>query len=83
MVLKNNFDFVICFVFKYGMTGRHRLRFHFSYNLMHSLFICNVVFFISTAMDRRGSQGWTRVLLKGQMRYIADIDSIIFLCSPL
>ncbi|XP_031638478.1 soluble guanylate cyclase 89Db isoform X2 [Contarinia nasturtii] len=36
-----------------------------------------------TAMDRRGSQGWTRVLLKGQMRYIQDIDSIIFLCSPL
>lgn len=35
------------------------------------------------AMDRRGSQGWTRVLLKGQMRYVADIDSIIFLCSPL
>ncbi|XP_055323492.1 soluble guanylate cyclase 89Db-like isoform X2 [Sitodiplosis mosellana] len=36
-----------------------------------------------TAMDRRGSQGWTRILLKGQMRYISDIDSIIFLCSPL
>lgn len=37
----------------------------------------------STIMDRRGSQGLTRVLLKGQMRYIDDIDSIIFLCSPL
>lgn len=36
-----------------------------------------------SAMERRGSQGWTRVLLKGQMRYIADIDSIVFLCSPL
>lgn len=24
-----------------------------------------------------------RLLLKGQMRYIADIDSIVFLCSPL
>lgn len=35
------------------------------------------------AMERRGSQGWTRVLLKGQMRYIQDIDSIVFLCSPL
>lgn len=34
-------------------------------------------------MDRRGSHGWTRVLLKGQMRHIADIDGIIFLCSPL
>lgn len=37
----------------------------------------------SKVTDRRGSQGWTRVLLKGQMRYIADIDSIVFLCSPL
>lgn len=34
-------------------------------------------------MDRRGSQGWTRVLLKGQMRYVSDMDAIIFLCSPL
>lgn len=43
------------------------------------------IFFNSSfeVMDRRGSQGWTRVLLKGQMRYIADMDAIIFLCSPL
>lgn len=35
-------------------------------------------------MDRRESQGGTKmVLLKGQMRYIEDIDSIVFLCSPL
>ncbi|XP_026471920.1 soluble guanylate cyclase 89Db-like, partial [Ctenocephalides felis] len=34
-------------------------------------------------MNRRGSQGYRSLLLKGQMRYIKDIDSIIFLCSPL
>lgn len=40
-------------------------------------------FITKIALDRRGSHGWTRVLLKGQMRYIADIDAIVFLCSPL
>lgn len=40
-------------------------------------------FVAKIALDRRGSHGWTRVLLKGQMRYIADIDAIVFLCSPL
>lgn len=25
----------------------------------------------------------TRILLKGQMRHMADIDAIVFLCSPL
>lgn len=35
-------------------------------------------------MDRRESQGGPKmILLKGQMRYIEDIDSIVFLCSPL
>lgn len=33
--------------------------------------------------DRRGSQGMRSILLKGQMRYVADINAIIFLCSPL
>lgn len=36
-----------------------------------------------TSMPIRGAQGSYRLLLKGQMRYIADIDSIVFLCSPL
>lgn len=39
---------------------------------------------ISVNMDRRESQGNPKmILLKGQMRYIEDIDSIVFLCSPL
>lgn len=38
---------------------------------------------VAQPRDRRGSQGWARVLLKGQMRYIADMDAIVFLCSPL
>lgn len=42
-----------------------------------------ITFTHTIAMDRRNSQGWTRVLLKGQMRYINDIDGIVFLCSPL
>lgn len=29
------------------------------------------------------AQGNYRLLLKGQMRYIADIDAIVFLCSPV
>lgn len=31
----------------------------------------------------RGTQGNYRLLLKGQMRYIQDIDRIVFLCSPV
>lgn len=39
---------------------------------------------ISTdAAKQRGAQNNYRLLLKGQMRYIADLDSIVFLCSPL
>lgn len=34
-------------------------------------------------LERKGSQGARSILLKGQMRYIEDIKSIIFLCSPL
>ncbi|XP_017856650.1 PREDICTED: soluble guanylate cyclase 89Da [Drosophila arizonae] len=33
--------------------------------------------------QRRASQGLRSILLKGQMFYIKDIDSLIFLCSPL
>lgn len=32
---------------------------------------------------RRGSQGLRSILLKGQMRFIKEIDGLIFLCSPL
>lgn len=35
------------------------------------------------AKPGRGLQGNYRLLLKGQMRYIADIDAIVFLCSPV
>lgn len=39
---------------------------------------------VGVNMDRRESQGGLKmILLKGQMRYIEDIDSIVFLCSPL
>lgn len=33
--------------------------------------------------DRRGSQGSKSILLTGQMRYVKDINAIMFLCSPL
>ncbi|XP_017139743.1 soluble guanylate cyclase 89Da [Drosophila miranda] len=33
--------------------------------------------------ERRSSQGLRSILLKGQMFYIKDVDSMIFLCSPL
>jgi guanylate cyclase len=32
---------------------------------------------------RRGSQGIRSLLLKGQMRYISEMDAMVFLCSPL
>lgn len=35
------------------------------------------------AAKQRGALNNYRLLLKGQMRYIADLDSIVFLCSPL
>lgn len=49
----------------------------------HCFHSCFKYIYSKAAIERRGSQGWTRVLLKGQMRYIQDIDSIVFLCSPL
>lgn len=33
--------------------------------------------------NRRGSQGLRTILLKGEMKYLKDIDALIFLCSPL
>lgn len=36
-----------------------------------------------TSVPARGTLGNYRLLLKGQMRYIVDIDAIVFLCSPL
>uniref|UniRef100_A0A182W3L6 guanylate cyclase n=1 Tax=Anopheles minimus TaxID=112268 RepID=A0A182W3L6_9DIPT len=38
---------------------------------------------IMTSIPRRGSQGLRSILLKGEMRYIKDINSLVFLCSPL
>ncbi|XP_058812767.1 soluble guanylate cyclase 89Db-like isoform X1 [Topomyia yanbarensis] len=35
------------------------------------------------SVARRGSQGLKSILLKGEMRYIKDINSLVFLCSPL
>lgn len=37
----------------------------------------------NSSMSRRGSHGLRGLLLKGQMRFIHEIDSIVFLCSPL
>lgn len=33
--------------------------------------------------NRRGSQGLRTILLKGEMMYLKDNDTLIFLCSPL
>ncbi|XP_049530693.1 soluble guanylate cyclase 89Db-like [Anopheles darlingi] len=38
---------------------------------------------LMTTIPRRGSQGIRSILLKGEMRYIKDINSLVFLCSPL
>ena len=37
----------------------------------------------SGAGERRNSHGLKSILLKGQMFFVKDIDSIVFLCSPL
>ncbi|EDW85118.1 uncharacterized protein Dwil_GK14486 [Drosophila willistoni] len=37
----------------------------------------------ATGKQRRPSDGLRSILLKGQMFYIKDVDSLIFLCSPL
>ena len=34
-------------------------------------------------IDRRGSQGLRSILLKGEMRFLKDVNMLIFLCSPL
>lgn len=34
-------------------------------------------------LKRRGSQGQRTILLKGQMRYFSEINSVIFLCNPV
>lgn len=33
--------------------------------------------------DRRGSQSLRSILLKGEMRYLKDVNMLVFLCSPL
>jgi guanylate cyclase, other len=33
--------------------------------------------------DRRGSHGLRSILLKGEMRYLKDVNMLVFLCSPL
>lgn len=38
---------------------------------------------LTVPTDRRGSQGLRSILLQGQLFYIKDIDSLVFLCSPL
>lgn len=34
-------------------------------------------------MARRGSHGIKSILLKGEMRYLKEINVLVFLCSPL
>ena len=36
-----------------------------------------------TVKTRRGSHGLRSILLKGEMRYLRDVDMLVFLCSPL
>lgn len=36
-----------------------------------------------TGMTRRGSHGIKSILLKGEMRFLKDINVLVFLCSPL
>lgn len=33
--------------------------------------------------DKRPSQGLRSILLKGEMRYLKDVNMLVFLCSPL
>lgn len=37
----------------------------------------------AVAKDRRGSHGLRSILLKGEMRYLKDVNMLVFLCSPL
>lgn len=34
-------------------------------------------------MSRRGSHGVKSILLKGEMRFVQEINMLVFLCSPL
>ena len=34
-------------------------------------------------IERRGSQGLRSILLKGEMRFLKEVNMLIFLCSPL
>lgn len=38
---------------------------------------------VVVAKDRRGSHGLRSILLKGEMRYLKDVNMLVFLCSPL
>lgn len=33
--------------------------------------------------DKKGPQGLRSILLKGEMRYLKDVNMLVFLCSPL
>lgn len=37
----------------------------------------------SLNFKRRGSQGIKSILLKGEMRFLKEINMLVFLCSPL
>lgn len=34
-------------------------------------------------IDRKASQGGRSILLKGEMRFLKDVNMLVFLCSPL
>lgn len=38
---------------------------------------------ITASLDRRVSQGTKSILLKGQILYLPEAETIIFLCSPV
>lgn len=38
---------------------------------------------ITASLDRRVSHGTKSLLLKGQILYLPDADTIVFLCSPV
>lgn len=38
---------------------------------------------ITASLDRRVSHGTKSILLKGQLLYLANAETIVFLCSPV
>jgi hypothetical protein len=38
---------------------------------------------ISNVAKRRASHGLRGILLKGEMRYLKEVNMLVFLCSPL